>query len=350
MSKWTGYIGTYTKKNSKGIYQFTLDGSLGKIIDIKLAAELSNPTYLTISKDNQHLYAVVQDGEAGGVAAFQLNEQTGELIHLNQQVSLGAPPCYVSVGEEKEFVFSANYHKGTVLSYIVNEDGTLQPPCAEVKHHGSGPDPRQEKAHLHYAGLTPDGQFVVAIDLGSDALYTYELEGEQLKEKNTLSIRPGSGPRHLVFHPELARAYIMTEFSSEVVVLQYDRTEGDFSVLQTISTIPADFTENNQGSAIYISSDGRFIYAGNRGHNSIAVFRVESNGELSFVEHVSSEGNWPRDFALDPSGKFIVSSNQESDNLILFSRDVDSGKLTLLQSDLSVPEPVCIKFLNHYML
>ncbi len=151
----------------------------------------------------------------------------------------------------------------------------------------------------------------------------------------------------MVFHPNGKYAYVMTEFSSEVIVLTYYKEDGHFTEKQYISTLPADFSENNQGSAIHISSDGRFVYAGNRGHNSIAVFSVDvETGELSFVEHTSTEGDWPRDFMFDPTEKFIVASNQESSNLVLFSRNKDAGKLTLIQADIDVPHPVCIKFLH----
>jgi 6-phosphogluconolactonase len=140
----------------------------------------------------------------------------------------------------------------------------------------------------------------------------------------------------------------MTEFSSEVIFLTYDEVDGHFTAKQYISTLPEDFKENNQGSAIHLSADGRFVYAGNRGHNSIAVFKVDNeSGKLSFVELVSSEGDWPRDFSIDPSGKFVVASNQESHNLVLYARDEETGKLTLLQSDITVPYPVCVKFLHY---
>jgi 6-phosphogluconolactonase len=151
----------------------------------------------------------------------------------------------------------------------------------------------------------------------------------------------------MTFHPNGKIAYLMTELSNEVVVLAYSQEDGSFKELQYISTIPDDFTENNQGSAIHISSDGRFVYAANRGHDSIAVFSTNSDsGELTFVERTSTEGNWPRDFALDPTEKFLIASNQESSSLVLFERNQETGKLTLLQSDITVPDPVCVKFLN----
>jgi 6-phosphogluconolactonase len=341
-----GYIGTYTKGESKGIYSFTLNNTEGKITDIKAVATLENPTYLTLSNSKKYLYAVVKEGNSGGLAAYSISDN-GDLNPINRQLSEGSSPCHVSVDSKNLFVFSANYHKGTVESHLINpEDGSVQPSAAIIQHEGSGPDPRQEKPHVHYAGLTPDEKYLAAVDLGTDSLITYEVNPEgKLTKAHVLPLKSGSGPRHLTFHPNGKIAYLMTEFSSEVVVLRYLQEKGSFIEEQYISTLPADFTENNQGSAIHISTDGRFVYAGNRGHNSIAVFGVnEETGGLSFVEHTSTEGDWPRDFAIDPSGKYIVASNQESSSLVLFNRDENTGKLTLVQSDIKVPHPVCVKF------
>ncbi|MDQ0153760.1 lactonase family protein [Robertmurraya andreesenii] len=347
MTKFTGFVGTYTKGNSRGIYSLTLDTATAKIEEPQLAAELENPTYLAISRDNQFLYSVVKEGDLGGVAAFALDKEKAKLTPLNHQVTTGAPPCHVSVDSKNRNIVSANYHKGTIDSYLLNMDGTLQPPASVVEHQGTGPDPRQEKPHTHYSGFTPDEKYVIAVDLGCDKVYTYELDNGILTERHQLSVKAGSGPRHIVFHPHLKMAYVMTELSSEVIVLSYNEIDGSFTEVQYISTIPDGFEENSQGSAIHISSDGKFIYAGNRGHNSIAVFNInQDSGELSFVEHASTAGKWPRDFALDPSEKYIVASNQESSSLVLFERNPETGKLTLVQSDIVVPDPVCVKFLH----
>jgi 6-phosphogluconolactonase len=346
--KYIGYIGTYTKGDSKGIYSFTLDTNEAKIADIKVAAQLDNPTYLTISKDNSYLYSVAKKGKEGGVVAFSI-EGDGSLTEINSQMLSGSSPCHVSVDSKNRYAFSTNYHKGSVESYVINEEnGSIQPPASSIKHEGSGPDPRQEKPHTHYAGVTPDANYLAVVELGIDALITYKINIDgTLSKANLLPIKAGSGPRHLVFHPNGKFAYIMTEFSSEVIGLTYYKEDGHFTEKQYISTLPADFSENNQGSAIHISSDGLFVYAGNRGHNSIAVFRVDQEtGELSLVERISTEGDWPRDFMFDPTEKFIVASNQESSNLVLYSRDEESGRLTLIQSDIVVPYPVCVKFLD----
>lgn len=343
----TGFIGTYTKGESKGIYSFTLNTAEGRITDIKAVAALENPTYLTLSNDQKYLYSVGKVGNTGGLASYSITDN-GELTPINNQLSEGSPPCHVSVDSTNQLVFSGNYHKGTVESYLINsETGSIQRASSIIQHVGSGPDPRQEKPHVHYTGLTPDEKYLAAVDLGTDSLTTYEVGPDgTLTKAHLLPLKAGSGPRHLTFHPNGILAYLMTEFSSEVIVLRYHPENGHFTEVQYISTLPEEFNDNNQGSAIHISADGRFVYAGNRGHNSIAVFHVEETGELSFLEHTSTEGDWPRDFEIDPSGKFIVASNQESSNLTLFERDENTGKLTLLQSDIKVPHPVCVKFLG----
>ncbi|SEM60359.1 6-phosphogluconolactonase [Mesobacillus persicus] len=341
-----GFIGTYTKGDSKGIYSLHLDTETGTLNNIKVAAELENPTYLTISEDQKFLYSVIKDGENGGIASFVIIKGE-ELQFNNSTLSEGAPPCHVSANENGT-VLSANYHKGTVDYYKLTSDGGILPAASIVKHEGTGPDPRQEKAHSHYADYTPDGKFIVAVELGIDKIFTYRLENDKLIEANRFATKPGSGPRHLVFHPSVPYAYVMTEFSSEVIVLKYNTEDGRFEQRQSISTLPESFTENNQGSAIHISTDGRFVYAANRGHDSIAAFKVHPETfELRFIEHTSTEGHWPRDFILDPTEKFLIVANQNSSNLVLFSRDLETGKLSLLQKDVRVPDPVCVKFLNH---
>ncbi|WP_138415202.1 lactonase family protein [Aquibacillus sediminis] len=347
MTKYIGYVGTYTKEESKGVYRFTLDTEKEELTDVSLAAELTNPTYVTVSNDNKNLYAVAKEEENGGVTAFSISDQKGELTRLNSYTSAGSPPCHVSVSSDKRHVVSANYHTTKVESYLTNEDGSLNPAEDVVIHEGSGPHERQEKPHMHFAGFTPDEKYVIAIDLGSDKITTYAIENGKLTKAQEYTPKAGSGPRHITFHPNGKYAYVMTELSSEVIFLHYNEQDGTFSEQQYISTIPEDFNDTNDGSAIHISSDGKFIYAGNRGHNSIAVFSVDQrNGQLSFIEWTSTEGNWPRDFELAPSENYLVASNQKSNTLTLFKRDKDSGRLQLIQAGVNVPEPVCVKFLH----
>jgi 6-phosphogluconolactonase len=346
-NKIIGYVGTYTNGESKGIYSFELDAKEKRINNVKVAAELGNPTYLNISDDHKYLYSVIKAGESGGVSAFHIDE-SGELEFINAEVSVGSPPCHVSVDPGQRYVFSSNYHKGTVESHLVDPDnGFVHPAASVIQHKGSGPDSRQEKAHTHFASMTPDEKYLVVAELGSDYLITYQVNAEaKLEEVSRLKVRPGSGPRHFVFHPhDPAILYVMTEFSSEVIVYTYHSENGSFTEVQAISAIPSNFSENNQGSAIHISPDGRYVYAANRGHNSIAIFSVDSKTkQLTLVEHTSTEGDWPRDFVLDPTGNFLIASNQNSSNLVLFERNKETGRLSMLQNDIHVPNPVCVKF------
>ncbi|MGV2622807.1 UNVERIFIED_CONTAM: lactonase family protein [Halobacillus marinus] len=344
MAKYNGYVGTYTKQESKGVYQFTLDTEKKELGDVKLAAELNNPTYVTVSDDDQYLYAVAKDGEEGGVTAFSIGSDGG-LTPLNRQFAAGSPPCHVSVDRDTNTVVTANYHTTKIASYVTNEDGSLNPPASVVEHEGTGPHERQEKPHMHYAGFTPDEKYVIAIDLGSDRVISYAVNDGKLDQVQVFKTAPGAGPRHITFHPNGKFAYVMTELSSDVLVLHYDEKDGSFTQKQAITTIPETFEETNDGSAIHISSDGQFVYAGNRGHNSIAAYKVDQDsGELTFIEWTSTEGNWPRDFVLDPTEEFLIATNQKSNTMTLFERDKDTGKLTLVQADVYVPEPVCVKF------
>ncbi|MBE7119079.1 lactonase family protein [Bacillus cereus] len=348
-NQYHGYIGTYTKADSKGIYKFILDTNIGEIKGIELGAHIGSPTYVTISHNNEYLYSVAKDNGLGGIASFFICNKTGNLDLINTQLLEGASPCHLSVDRENSTVVAANYHKGIVESYVVKQnDGSVNATTAIVEHKGSGPNKeRQEKAHAHYVNFTPDENYVVAVDLGMDKVITYKESDRKLIEINGLSVKPGSGPRHLVFHPNEQLAYVMTELSSEIIVLQYDAKSGSFKEKQYISTLPEEYSQDSYGSAVQISSDGKFVYAANRGHNSIVVFRVnEHNGELTFVETISTEGDWPRDFSLDPTERFLIAANEKSNTLTLFTRDELTGKLTLVQTGINVPEPVCVKFLH----
>lgn len=340
--KYIGYAGTYTRESSEGVYRFVLDTEAKTLSKVEVAAKLGSPTYLTISEDNRFLYSVAQEDKMGGIHAYKVDSETGALQMINGQLTEGAPPCHLDVwGNE---LVTGNYHKGTVGLNIVNEDGGVDP-VTTVWHEGNGPHMRQEKPHVHYAGHTPDGKYVVVADLGTDELVTYQIDNnENIRVENMLKVKPGSGPRHIVFHPNGKTAYLMTELRSEVIVLDYDGEDGSFTEKQSISAIPEGFSETNDASAIHISSDGRFVYTGNRGHNSIAVFGVdEHSNELTFIEHTPTGGEWPRDFVLDPSEAFVIASNQHSGNLVLFARDQETGRLTKLDSEVKVPEVVCVK-------
>lgn len=339
MTKYKGFIGTYTKKSSKGVYEIELDTEKEELTVKGVAAESKSPTYVNMDAEQEHLYTVAP----GGIASYTIGDSLSSIAHVDAR---DGSPCHVSVSPDGEFAASATYLDGTIALFKRDkETGKVTEQLSLIQHEGGGPHERQDAAHAHFSGFTPDGKYLVAVDLGTDEIISYNYQSGELKQASVFNAEPGAGPRHLTFHPEKPLAYVMTELSNEVLVLAYDSSNGAFRQLQSIPAIPGDFNENSQGSAIHISSDGRFVYAGNRGHNSIAVFAAdEDNGELTHIEYVETEGNWPRDFVLDPSESFVVAANQESDTLVLFKRDKETGRLISTGVKVEVPEPVCVKF------
>lgn len=297
-----------------------------------------SPTYLAKSKA-ENLYTVTTVDGLGGAGAYDSTYQ-----FLNAVTEEGAPLCYVAVDETRQLVYGANYHKGEVNVYRILDNGGIEAVESLYHQEETGPHKNQDHAHVHYTDLTPDQRLVVC-DLGTDRVYTYDVaENGKLTLAATFVAEPGTGPRHLVFHPTQPIAYLFGELDSTVSVLAYQEN-GSFEKLQKISTLPEDFTGENGGAAIRISNDGRFLYTSNRGHNSIAIFEISSNGEqLSAIQNISTEGDFPRDFALNSTNEFLVCANQNSDNLTLFTRDAQTGKLTLLQKDIYAPECVCVYF------
>ena len=349
MKKHIAYIGTYTTDESKGIYKLILDGASSNIKSVKLVAELDNPTYLAIDKTNKYLYVTVKKGDEGGVAAFSIHPSTGDLTMINHQLSSGSAPCHVNLDDNNKYLFSSNYHKGLLEAFPLREDGSIEATSSSILQTGFGPNKhRQEKAHTHYVSLTPDQKYLCATDLGTDELIVSSFENGNLvkSEELSLHLNPGSGPRHIAFHPNRKYAYILTELSSEVITLEYSEATSKFKILQYIAALPKDFTDESIGSAIHISPDGKHLYTGNRGHDSISIFKIAPSGLLELVSHMPTGGNHPRDFEITPDGNFILVANMNSNNILCFSVDKNSGMLSKQESEVALPNPVCIKFLN----
>jgi 3-carboxymuconate cyclase len=351
--RYFAYAGTYTNGGSGGIHIYELDTSDGKLKDTGHTANVDNPSYLTFSKDGKYLYSVIEDevfnGEnGGGAAAFSIDRTDGKLTLLNTMPTKGKAPCFVSVGSLNKNVLTANYNEGTVSLFQVREDGSLAPVSDIVIHNGTGPNKnRQEMAHAHFADFTPDERYVCAVDLGIDQIRVYGIKNGRFVFQSSLPLKPGSGPRHMVFHPNGEYAYIVTELNSEVVVLKYSCDDCGFKVLQYISALPEGYEGESYSAAIEVSRDGRFLYVSNRGHDSIAVFKIEDRtGNLSLICHCPSGGKWPRDFAIDPTGRYLFTANQFSNNISAFKIDHESGKLTLMDHAVKIQNPVCIKFIG----
>lgn len=338
-------VGTYTKKQSEGIYELTLDTDKQAFGDLTLVAKAGDPTYMAVSKAKR-VYAIDAESEngepVGGVKVFDAS--TRPFGELGKALAAGTSPAYVSIDEGRQLIYTANYHMGLVTVYKIQADGTLTQ-VDQVKHTGGGPLPEQQDGpHPHYAGLTPDGRLVVC-DLGNDTVYIYNVsEDGHLEENHRFNCARGFGPRHIVFNPVTNKAYMLGELASKVAVLSYDPEDGSLSLEQGLSTIPHDWTAHNGGAAIRLTSDGKFLYTSNRGYNSIAVFAVAEDGTLTLIDNTPTEGDFPRDFNWDADERFVVVLNQNTDNATLFLRDAETGKLTKIQQDFTVPEGVAVWF------
>jgi len=325
--------------------------------ELRLAGSVdagANPSFLAIHTNGRLLYAVnevdkYKDKASGAVTAFAIAGDTGELTRLDEELSEGAAPCYVSVDRTGRVVLVANYNGGSVALLPIQTDGGLAPASSVVKHAGRGPvADRQGEAHAHCIVADPSNRFVLAADLGADRVFVYGLDLQrnalQRVDGGEAVMRPGSGPRHIAFHPTLPLVYVACELDSTVATLRFDSTRGALSPIETRSTLPAGWTGTNYPADIHVAPSGRALYVSNRGHNSIAVFSMAATGALSLDQVVPTDGDWPRNFCLDPTGRWLLVANQRSNSIIVFSRDEQSGKLTPAGKRLELPSPVCLRF------
>lgn len=335
-------LGTYTRGNSQGIYTVDLDTKQKELNNLKLIAETGSPTYLTEFNGGDVIYSVYSKDDQGGIASFVKEE--GRYILKDTVTEEGAAPCYVAYDEGRKLVYTANYHKGELQILKTDEDGSLSL-VQSIEHAGSGPHENQTSAHAHYFDLTPDNKYVVSCDLGTDEVHTYNVDQDgTATEVNKLEVTGGFGPRHLVFHPDGTHAYLFGELSSEISVLEYN--DGTFKVIDTVSTLPEDFTGESSGAAIRISTDGKFLYASNRGHDSIVTYQINDDYLIEAINWIKTEGKTPRDFNLTPDENFVIAGHQHEDKLTLFERDEQTGKLNLVQKDVTAPEVVCVEIIQ----
>jgi 6-phosphogluconolactonase len=351
------YFGTYTRGKSKGIYVSRFDTVTGKLSAPELAVETKNPSFLAVEPSKRFLYAVGEIDElngkpTGAVNAFRMDRETGKLEFLNQQASGGTGPCHVSVDPTGKCVMVANYGGGSVAALPILEDGRLGPAGSVVQHSGSSVNPeRQTGPHAHFIVSAPasDKDRVLVCDLGLDQVLMYRLNAETAKlsasQPPFVALKPGAGPRHLAFDPTGRTVYLINEMGGTLTVLGYDEAHDRLKSRQTISTLPADFKGKNTCAEVQVHPSGRFVYASNRGHDSIAVFKVEPrSGELTFVEHQPTLGKTPRHFALDPSGKWLLAENQDTGNVGVFQVDTATGRLSPTGQQVEIGAPVCSVF------
>ena len=354
--KYLVYIGTYTQGESKGIYAYRFDAGTGESTSLGLAAATTNPSFLVIHPNRRYLYAVNEisnyEGQSsGGVSAFVIDPETEKLTLMNEVASRGADPCYVALDNTGKYVLVANYTGGSVAVFPIREDGGLGKASAFVQHAGSSVNPRrQEGPHAHWISVSPDNRFAIVADLGLDQLIVYRFDAHAgilaPDHRPSVKLVPGAGPRHIVFHPNGKFAYAIDELYSTIVGFSYDAAKGNLHELQTISSLPKDFGGYNNAAEVQVHPTGKFLYASNRGHDSIAVFTIDAaTGALAPVEYVPTQGKTPRNFAIDPTGSYLFAANQDSNNIVIFRIDPQTGRLTATGQVLEAPSPVSITFM-----
>jgi 6-phosphogluconolactonase len=355
--KYFVYVGTYTEEGSKskGIYAYRFDPAAKEITAIGLVAETINPSFVAVHPNHRFLYAVNEVGKykgqsSGAVSAFAIDHVTGKLTLLNEVPSRGADPCYITLDKSGKHVLVANYTGGSVAVFPVLDDGRLGDASAFVQHQGHGTNPeRQERPHAHSIDLSPDNHFALVDDLGLDQVIAYRFDPANgsltPNEPAFAKVEAGAGPRHLAFHPNGKFAYVINEMHSTVTVFAYDSTGCALRSLQTISTLPPGFTGQNDDAEVQVHPSGKFLYASNRGHDSIAVFAIDpTKGTLTLVEDIPTRGQTPRSFEIDPTGSLLFAANQKSNNIVVFRIDAGTGRLTATGQVLEVDSPVCVKF------
>jgi 6-phosphogluconolactonase len=354
------FVGTYTNKTaSKGIYAYRLDPGIGKLTSLGLAAESEDPSFLAVHPSGKYLYAVNEVDhfgaqKSGAVSAFSIDPRNGKLTLLNQVATQGAGPCHISLDKSGKYAFVANYDGGSIAVFPIGEDGSLASAAAFVQHSGSSVDKeRQQGPHAHWIGTSPDNRFALVADLGLDEILLYHFNAAKgaLTPGNPpdVKVTPGAGPRHLAFHPNGKFAYVLSEMESSVTAFAYKASNGSLSPLQTISTfsiLRKDQSGPKEAAEIAVHPNGRFLYASNRaGIDTISTFSIDpAKGTLKLRDEYPTMGKTPRNFAIDPTGKFLLAANQESNTIVIFRIDSTTGALTPTGEIAEAPAPVCITF------
>ena len=356
------YVGTYTTSASKGIYVYRFkSGSLAPLGLDGLAAQTDNPSFLAADPSHRFLYAVNetqsyqnpeghQEQGSGTVSAFSLDRHNGRLKLLNVVPSDGTDPCFVALDHTGKYVLVANYTSGSVAVFPVLRDGRLAKASAFIQHTGHSVDlQRQEAPHAHDISVSRDNRFALAADLGLDKLLVYRFDPSRgslsPNDPPSAGVTPGLGPRHFVFDVAGKSVYLLSEIKSSVTVFSYDQANGVLREISTISALPPGFTGENSGAEIALGRSGRFLYASNRGADSIAVFAIDPGRHtLKTVEHVPTLGKTPRSFGIDPTGRYLLAANQDSGNVVVFEINPRSGELKPTGQVVEVPSPVCVVF------
>jgi 6-phosphogluconolactonase len=350
-------IAGYTNDNyvsipaNDGIYVYDFNSQTGDyLFKSKIAGE-GNPSYLAVSENGKYVYSL-NEFRNGEISAFSFNATSGELTNLNRVSSAGDNPCYVDVDDKNRFVFVSNYGSGNLIAVALKEDGSLSNSSQVIQQEGSSINKgRQQGPHVHSALLSPDDQYLLTPNLGTDKVCIYKVDANNKSQPLSpahhafVSVKAGSGPRHLAFHPNSRFLYLIQEMESMITVFEYK--DGKLTEKQTITMLSPDFKGQVGAADIHVSPDGKFLYGSNRGDaNEIVIYAIDNDGKLSYAGRQSILGKTPRNFAIDPSGNFLLSANQMTDEVVIFKRDQKTGLLAPTGKTIKVSRPVCLKFVE----
>ena len=352
------YIGTYTTIDhpvvgrSQGIYHYAMDDDTGDLKQLDVTTGIINPSFLAATPSRQYLYAVSEvddlgDRHSGAVYAYRIDPDSGALTYLNHRLTEGTHPCHVTVDASGRTVIVANYSSGSVISFPVQADGSLGAHVSLIQHTGSGPDEqRQEAPHAHSVWLHPNNRFAYGLDLGSDMIAVCRLHDDSALtpcDPAFIATTPGAGPRHLAWHPNGTMAYVINELDNSIAGYRVDGQTGAMELFDYVPTLPLEYDGESITADIHVHPSGRFLYGTNRGHDSLVLYRIAPGGKLTLVQTVSTGGDHPRSFAIDPSGRRLLVANQNSRNVMRFDIDSDTGELHS-PMPFTVPAPVCLRF------
>jgi 6-phosphogluconolactonase len=347
--KLRAYIGTYTRGEKGGVHTCLFDTQTGELSDLKLAGQVDSPSFVALAPNGKHLYAV-SERAGGSVYAFAVNRETGELTELNHESAQGSGPCHLVVDPSGKYVLAANYGSGNVVVLPILPDGRLRAASSVQQHSGSSVNKaRQQAPHAHCIHVSPNGRYVLASDLGIDRLVLYSFDNSTgtlaPHDPPGVPLDPGAGPRHFAFSKDGRFGYSLNELHMTVTAFAIEPDAFKFTALQTLPTTPGEKPEGGSTAEILVHPSGKFVYASNRGANTIAVFSVEEDGRLKPVDWTPTGGRTPRNFVLDPEGQFLLAENQDSNDIHVFSIDQGTGRLTPTGKKIECPSPVCMRWL-----
>lgn len=350
------FVSAFKSGEEGAIHAYHFDAATGQLKLLNRTTDVENPFFLAVSPDSRFLYSIDAEKFGGAddefVAAYKIDGHDGKLIRLNRQSARGTASCYLDVDATGKTVVVANYSTGNVAALPVNADGSLGEATGFVQHAGSSVDPQRQKGpNAHSIVISPDNRFALAADLGIDKVLIYRLDPDAAnitanEAQPFATLPPGSGPRHITFHPNGQRVYVINELKNTVTFFEYGNANGTLTAQQTIPTLPPEFSGTSHTADLKITPDGKFLYGTNRGHDSIAIFRIADDGRLDLVSIEPSLGKGPQNLLITPDGRWLMCANMPGNNLVVFAINAETGGLTPTGDAVSIPLPSCIRWLK----